>query len=348
MLEAPGPERGVGTRHVPQPFKAPRFLPPVLATEQAAKHQAIATVIGPASAGKTCFLVTLNQAMHRLHEMQGRASRGDEGAQGYLKQHRLPTTPVSILARNDEMKRIQLTREQILLNGWSSPGAHQVEATSEVAHIEFEVAWKALREKRYPFHILDGPGGSLFPQLGKTQDRETDHYFRHRRELRDALERTEALMICLDGSDPAAAAEIAKGLRNLATELAERRRSDIQRAIVCLTKADKRYYETGRNARGCVERSNPWDLATKLLTADGVAALSEVVKPGNVYARWISSYGFLPDGSANFDPHTGGFLADDLEPSDAARAWEPYGVLESFLFLADGQPRGATRLARSA
>ncbi len=308
----------------------------------------MATVIGPASAGKTCFLVTLNQAIHRLHELQGKAAGGDERAKEQLKQKKLPSTPLRIEGRNDEMKQIQLTREAILLHGWSGPGVHQVEATSEVAHIEFEVAWKGIREKRYPFHILDGPGGSLFPQLGRTQDKETDHYFRHRRELRDALENTEALMICLDGSDPAAAAEIAKGLRNLATELSERHRSNIQRAIVCLTKADKRYYEAGRNARGCAERSNPWDLATKLLTADGVAALQEIVKPGNVYARWISSYGFLPDGTANYDPHTGGFLADDLEPSDAARAWEPYGVLESFLFLADGQPRGAFRLSRAA
>lgn len=286
--------------------------------------------------------------MHRLHDLQGRAAAGDEAAKSQLRARKLPSAHVAIEGRNEAMKDIQLTRETILLHGWAAAGAHQVEATSEVATIEFEIAWKAVREQRYPFRILDGPGGSLFPQLGKTQDKESDHYFRHRRELRGALENTTALMICLDGSDQAAAAEISKGLRNLATDLGERKHANIQRAIVCLTKADKRYHEAGRNAKGCADRSDPWDLATKLLTADGVAALQSIVKAGNVYARWISSYGFLPDGSANFDPQTGGFLADDLDPSDAARFWEPYGVLEAFMFLADGHAREAFRLGRHA
>ncbi len=319
-----------------------------MASDHKAQAAPVSTVIGPASAGKTCFLVTLNQAIHRLHEWQSKAANGDEAAKAMLKAKRLPVAALRIEGRNDAMRESQLTREMILLHGWAETGAHQVEATSEVATIEFEIAWKSLRENRFPFRILDGPGGSLFPQLGKTQDRESDHYFRHRRALRDALENTTALMICLDGSDHEAAAEIAKGLRNLATELGERKHANIQRAIICLTKADKRYYNAGRNARGCADRSDPWDLATKLLSADGVAALQSIVKPGNVYARWISSYGFLPDGSANFDPATGGFLADDLEPSDAARFWEPYGVLESFMFLADGQPRDAFRLGRHA
>ena len=78
-----------------------------------------------------------------------------------------------------------------------------------------------------------------------------------------------------------------------------------------------------------------------------MAAVQDLAKPTSIHARWISSYGFLPDGSANFDPKTGGFLADDLEASDVARIWEPYGVLESFLYLADGEPRGAFRLGRA-
>ena len=304
---------------------------------------ASSTVIGPASAGKTCFLVTLDQALHRLHDVQARAAAGDGAAKAMLQRRELPDAAVHIEARNQGMKAVQLLRESVLAKGWSAGGLHLVEATSEVARIEFALVTGGRSGRRYDFSILDGPGGSIFPQLGRTQERETDHYFRHRRELREALEGTTGLMVCLDGSDASAAAEIAKGLRGLATELAERGRAPVERAIVCLTKADKRYYQTGRNARGCAERGDAWDLATKLLTADGVDALRSIVS-GPVCARWISSYGFLPDGSANYDPHTGGFLADDLGPADTARFWEPYGVLEAFLFLADGKPRGATLL----
>lgn len=299
---------------------------------------ATSTVIGPASAGKTCFLVTLDQALHRLHDMQARADGGNESAVESLHRRGLPRTPLRIEARNKGMRSIQLMREAVLADGWTTAGMHQVEASSEVERIEFALA--SPKGPRYDFTILDGPGGSLFPQLGRTQDDEGDHYFRHRRELRQALEKTSGLMVCLDGSDSRAAAEIAKGLRAIATDLRERGRPPIERAIICLTKADKRYVEAGRNARGCAERSDPWELATKLLTADGVDALRSIVK-GTVCARWISSYGFLPDGSANFDPATGGFLADDLGPADTARFWDPYGVLEAFLFLADGKTRGA-------
>ena len=182
-----------------------------------------ATVIGPASAGKTCLLVTLSQALHRLHDVQARADGGDEAAKEALKRRGLPSGHVRIERRNEGMKQVQLLRESILADGWTGGDGHQVEATSDVAHIEFDLVWKALREQHHPFRILDGPGGSLFPQLGRTQDKESDHYFRHRRELRDAMEQSDALMVCLDGSDAEAAAEIAKGLRNLATELRERR-----------------------------------------------------------------------------------------------------------------------------
>lgn len=298
------------------------------------------TIIGPASAGKTCILVTLDQAIHRLHDVQARASGGDEPARQAMRRRELPDDPVRIEGRNQGMRSIQLVREAVLDKGWAVAGMHQVEATSEVSHIAFALVTDGRRARRFDYDILDGPGGSIFPQLGRTQENESDHYFRHRRELREALEGANGLMVCLDGSDTTAAAEIAKGLRGIATDITERGRARIERAIVCLTKADKRYYTAGRNARGCAERSDPWELAAKLLTADGMAALRSVVD-GPIVARWISSYGFLPDGSANFDPHTGGFLADDLGPADTARFWEPFGVLEAFLFLGDSKPRGA-------
>lgn len=193
------------------------------------------------------------------------------------------------------------------------------------------------KETRQRFTFIDAPGGVL----GGADGEDVDHGMlaEYRARVVAALADADGFILCVDATDPEAAAVFVRELPHL---LASVRRAGrpFRRIAVCLTKADAYFHELGTKALTRSWSADPMAHAKTLLTPVGHAALREAGDRDTVYGyTWTSVFGFdQKTGEANYDATTGG-LAVTREMRSmpvAAAAWRPYNVLAPFMFVATG------------
>jgi hypothetical protein len=276
-------------------------------------------VVGPSNAGKTALVAALQRAaLHRLG--------GD---------HESPD--VSVRPANEETIELFDLAARTIREG----GALPVVATSEPTEYLVDVTvrrrgWRGWfagpQEAR--FTLIDGPGGALF-------DEGSMPLVDVREELLAALRRARGLLLCVDATDEERCEVLFRALPNLFARMGLRE-MPYERVAIALTKADALAAHQGTRALRTVATTCPWQHAWRLLTTPGVNALRSFRGQAQLAVGFLSVYGFLDDGRANYDPARDGLriAGDDVPVRDAIEAWRPYQVLDPFVYLATGLPVG--------
>jgi hypothetical protein len=199
------------------------------------------------------------------------------------------------------------------------------------------------------FDWIDGPGGATLPVPGarRLDDDADDEVYRTT--LVEALCACRGFILCVDPTQPDDAAAYCIELPALMEEVAQRRTTPLERAVVCLTKADKLFAPHGTRAMGQALTRDPAVALEELLTPVGMSTLRRACrKPTRLGAVWTSVFGFVQkDGASNLDPVTGGLLLRGPQTGVAAAmgAWRPFQVLDPFLFAATGRADGVVEIA---
>jgi hypothetical protein len=119
-----------------------------------------------------------------------------------------------------------------------------------------------------------------------------------------------------------------------------------RRVVVCLTKADKVFLPHARAAHQAAIEDDPRVRAADLMTRAALSALRQYGRRTQIGACWVSAYGFIRDeGSANYDQRTDGLLTHPQGGSShhvtaGIDAWEPFQVLDPFVWVATGRLGG--------
>jgi hypothetical protein len=280
-------------------------------------------IIGPTNAGKTNLLASLYKAAISPRELP-------------------PSVSVKLFATSQPMRDLASLAEDIPFRPDILPGTVDTRAYEfDLTFSEFALGGLRRRDAVTRFSMLDGPGGALVEsgQAGPSKESRD----RLLRRLRDAA----GVVLCVDGTagaDSDAAREYWNRLPHaLSAALgAERLRAD--RVVVCITKADQCFLERGPGARRAIEASDPAEYARQFLPVGAQRSLKKHLHSNVTLGfAWVSTWGFLPDGSPNCREATaGGFEPLTAVPNSAAAAsssWVPYHVLDPFLFVGYGYTR---------
>lgn len=197
-----------------------------------------------------------------------------------------------------------------------------------------------------PFQVVDAPGATLLPAPGcaalSDEGWGTDE---HRGELVAELAQARGFVLCVDPTAEEDLATYFIELPPLLEEVAQRRTQPFERGVVCLTKADRYFHERGNRARGDAYARDPSQVLARVLSPMGMSSLVSLCRrPAALGVCWTSVLGFLPDGCSNFEVETGGLKHTAARGgfAAAAAAWQPFNVLDPFLFAATGRADGVT------
>ena len=126
-------------------------------------------------------------------------------------------------------------------------------------------------------------------------------------------------------------------------------RTPFARVAIALTQADRKVEHHGSMAQIKLEEMDPAVEASKALGFYAKSGLFRCwSRPArkNVYAGWVSVYGFMAEeGSVNFDSardQVANFRPDNAQWTDE---WVPYGVIEPLLFACTGEASGLSPMA---
>ncbi|NVB39828.1 hypothetical protein G6O69_18440 [Pseudenhygromyxa sp. WMMC2535] len=267
-------------------------------------------IIGPAGSGKTTLLASL---YHACANMKPNTTKIH--AQFY-PQSEPARRIISIANTIVEERRLPLA------------------ASDTVEQFTFDLKIKRnrifYRTHSMTFRMWDGPGGTLFPQVGQFTDMVAHQQFRT--QLVGALRGANGLMLCIDSTDPDAHKSLFRSLPDFLFETGQRE-LPVTKAYICLTKVDRYFYRQATKARAAAEAPNSARARLDELMPTAVkSALSNFLKPNvKIAISWCSPYGFMPEGEPNYDEDT-----DELRRASGVadiNAWHPYRVLEPFMFL---------------
>jgi hypothetical protein len=285
------------------------------------------TIIGPSNAGKTTFLVALQQACLQSGE--------DE-------------FDLDFLADNEQTLQLLRLASDLLFDGLP------MASSSEVVTYAFRVQVKDRRCSDPEFDcsmcVTDGPGGHLLPQERGARGRDSSEWD----SLIAAARGAHSLVLCVDASAPQLAA-LYCGLPELITAMKQgERRLPHRRVLLLLTKIDLIIDAFVHSARGSQQdRMRPGrvdagyqESATiaRMLSPLGQAEallgkIVEMIRAGvrsdAVFAVGACSALGLQALQTASRRKRGGL------PSVAERlaTWSPFGVREALLFLAAGDIR---------
>jgi hypothetical protein len=115
-----------------------------------------------------------------------------------------------------------------------------------------------------------------------------------------------------------------------------------------MTQADRKVEQFGSSARLRLEELDPAAEAAETIGFYARSELFQALEPvarKNVYASWVSVYGFIPvEGSVNFDSKNERIAIYRENDAKWTDDWLPYGVIEPFLFACTGATAGLRQL----
>lgn len=281
-------------------------------------------VLGPSKSGKTMMVGALQIAARNV------AYDGDLSH--------------DIVTPNKEMMQllrtygVGLTRQE---------GLPPVDGTLDVCRYSFSLRTTRRRlfgrtdASETRFELLDGPGASLLPQVGRAS-LDADVEDAHRERLLSELSRARGFILCVDPTNPEDLPTFFVELPALLEEVIQRRQGPLERVVVCLTKADKHFHPHGPRALSQARASDPVTVLRSLMAPAGLRSLELLCrKPTQLGVCWTSVFGFA-EGAPNFNPQTGGLrhTAPSCGFPKAAALWQPFQVLDPFVFAATGKAEG--------
>ena len=282
-------------------------------------------MIGPSKSGKTCLL--------------GAAELS--AAQCMFGGPRCRVVP-----KNDNMVNLVRNFRSMIKTGKLTEA---INADTKTVQYEFEfdaetTADETLGRGSAPpsktFIFLDGPGGALIPS--KSADLEDEAIQHFRQELMQHGRQSQSLLLCVDSHDEHVAMLFLEFIPELLAEFTEHQ-LPFDRVAIVLTKCDAHFMNMRRYAEGEAQ-DDPWRRAFDMVTPAGLGVLlSRLKKHTQIGCGWASAYGFIAnEGTANFNPHTGGLRTyhPDYSDVDRIRSWRPFRVLDPFIFLATGHAAG--------
>jgi hypothetical protein len=238
-------------------------------------------------------------------------------------------------------------------------GTLPVSATSELIEYEFTLNVNRRRVPLVPwpservdgrFALWDGPGGALFPSLQVGPNVDTASFKHLRAQLVDALKSAEGLMLCLDSTDATRSLEMFETLPGIMRDTGLPV-LPCKRLCVCLTKADKHFADKGTGARAAAEDTSAQAACRAILPGIIFRVLAKFCADARFGFSWTSVYGFLPSGAPNYESAGGGRLSQwnliDAGAKQTIEQWEPFRVLDPFIWLATGRARDLEVFAAS-
>lgn len=295
-------------------------------------------VIGPTKAGKTGLLAALYRATQDI---------GDElRSEGMTVKMPTMNTPMQKLCSQGE--------------GIVDDGRLQVQASNDLVKYEFtlEITWPRFPIPLWPrkkvqlaFTTWDGPGGSLFDtHNAQTQVFDDPNTKKFRDEQIQALRRADGFILCLDATDDSLQRVLFRTLPRIMRE-ADMADLPCTRVVICLTKVDKLYKDRGTEAYEAAMAASAIELSRALLPKTANATLHSYCTNARFGFGSTSVFGFLPDGRPNYDPVGDRlqFWGDMKTPEGvpAVDAWQPFRVLDPFLWLAGAPCRDLEILSRN-
>ena len=290
-------------------------------------------MIGPASAGKTCYLSALEHAAHRTFL---------EASPFRCRLHK----------QNDGLRDLCLRGRQIIREGRLD---QKIDASTSVSDYSFEFVcqpnpddggWSQFKrllfgaqERQMQFHFLDGPGGALLPtRRGLDDDGDENQYESFRENLIAHARRAQALIVCADAYNLQLAAAFFEHLPKLLGQIASEGCLPFRRVVVLLTKAEMLVVQEGRGALEKLVSYSAWHHARQLLSTSLGSLLAHLDDSTEMACGWASAYGFIDgEGSANYDPQTGGLRTFDPNyPQMLTEGWRPLRVLDPLIYLTTG------------
>lgn len=279
-------------------------------------------VIGPSEVGKTALVSTLQRAA------QMRARGG------------LAIEVRSLNSATDELFD--------KFNQSIQRGEIPHKASERVTQYAFELK---VSEKVFGFfptstaaeiRMLDGPGAAIFKGEG-AGDVDFEALEKYQSVLREELKTATGLVICASAVDPKLAYTFCKDLPRMFNEL-RLPKLPMARVAVIVNKIDQWCSQEGlgRGSLERLQRESPMKMARAMLRKQVFGALRQFLPDSSqVGFGFASAYGFIEDeGSPNYDANTGGMKLRLDQGADVLDHWEPYKVLDPFVFVTSGRRMG--------
>jgi GTPase SAR1 family protein len=290
-------------------------------------------IIGPSGSGKTCLLGVLQLATGQLADQSDKALR---------------ILPVSA----DMGELIALSNAAVKDGGLSiapTPGVKHYVFDYEVTHNTPGNIFRQVSQTR--FSLIDTPGGALLGERTSWAEKGfvVERMEEARAEAIRQLKTADQIMLCADSTDELAAADFVRYLPTALMETGTGRLA-CEKLVICLTKADKYVIETdGIATRDEFLYEDPVSRAVRVISRAGLNTLRMYLRDDvEIRAGWASVYGFEPKGGLpNYDPERDGLLIDpttEATPAEILERWQPYQVINPFVFLTTGEPMGLKKI----
>ena len=298
-----------------------------------------AMIIGPPSAGKTTFVGAIERAcigrkkdLYRL-EMVGATKEG------------------SSEEAEDSGKLLQLLskiKDQVM------KGGKEIRTTSDVTQYQFFLDIKrkgktnldSPRLFRLNFSFFDSPGEMMFPH----SDEHWKEWKEQRKELIRRAKKCTTLIFCFDIQQPMITSLEKRLLSILESLRAGRAKINASRVLILLNKVDILAHvcamhmqdgPDGVTAEQVAKVISPLDRAKYLL---GSASLQKILNympdMSELAVGLVSTMGFQKNGLPLFGPNNSPLTETTLDAEsddEILRAWRPYGIYESLIYLATGK-----------
>ncbi len=285
-------------------------------------------IIGPSNAGKTALISCLDFSSKKF-EGKGAIS-------------------VKFSAKTKEMANLTALATKTI-----KKGQLPISGTTQTNHYSFqtEVTYRSLsssmfeRTKTKVFHLIDGPGGALFPaqyeeSLMAPQENEGYQDDEYRSQLIALLRKARGIVFCLDSCDKNKVEVIGHNMPKILQEIGVNP-LPCKYLIFCFTKVDALVdHHRGSAYSSICEKKAAEHCRSVMGTAAFQSLLQVLSRDAKVAACWASVYGFNEkEGFANYDKNKEGLRVDsDLEVSEAEieDLWKPFRLEDPFIYLTLG------------
>ncbi|QXE85521.1 DMT family transporter [Geomonas nitrogeniifigens] len=273
-------------------------------------------IIGPSVAGKTGSVACLAHA-----------------ARQFTDNTRI--RDVSIHPENPETARLFDKAISILRSG----GDYPLEASHTITNYLFSLNCTNSKGVVHAttFEFIDGPGGAVFPD--KAELSITGNEEECRDKIIEKAKTADGIILCLNVNDTKGKIDsIDSGLRHLFQQI--RKHTQIKKFCIVFLQIDRYFLAEEQDAYARAVEADPSRIAQDHLTHFLLRDIKSNLPGTDIAVGIASTYGFIDKGQANFDISTGGFLfhgqqTDD--PSVAFRLWEPFQVLDPYIYMATGE-----------
>lgn len=282
-------------------------------------------IIGAAKSGKTSLVGVLQFATAQLAEHNGLALR--------------------IFPRSPDMGEL-IRRSNAAVRNGKMPGVGTLGVKRYV--FDYEITHNLDRRvfqttSHTRFSMIDTPGGALLGERDSWAETglDTVEMEKARAEAVAELRTASSIILCADSTNESAAADFVEFLPDVLRETGLNR-LPCRQFVICLTKADKYVVDhPDIHTRDEFSYEDPVKRAEHIISNHSLSTLKMYLRDAKIKVGWASTYGFAPHhGYPNYDPKRDGLLIDVTQASisDVLKMWQPYQVIDPFVFLTVGEP----------